>query len=137
MKKFILIILTSTIIACLSTGCNDEKDYIKLVNYSDQDIYVFDAYDSPEILPTRQAELGNVINHYYRSGTYKSYTAYFDIDTELCDTLYISVVSVDTLKKYSWETVYKEKMIMKRYIIPFTKQYLKSIDYTIKYRGPK
>ncbi len=135
MKILIYSILIFCIIAFVCTGCDKDKDYVKLINYTDQDIYVYDAYERDILLPSRQAELGKIINHYYKSGTYKSYTAYFDIDEELCDTLFISIISVDTLQKYSWETVFKEKMIMKRYVVPFTKEYLRSIDYTIKYRG--
>lgn len=137
MKRLIYSIFCLSIVAITAISCNEDKDYVKLVNYTDQDIYVYDAYERNILLPTRQAELGNIINHYYKSGTYKTYTAYFDIDEELCDTLFISIISVDTLKKYSWETVFKEKMILKRYVVPFTKEHLRSINYTIKHRNSK
>lgn len=133
MKK-ILFILVLFIAVAVGTSCDKEKDYIKLVNYSHQDIYVFDAYTRDEILPTSKAELGNLINKYYRSGTYKTYTAYFDIDYNLCDTLYVTVLSADTIAKYTWETIIEKEMIMQRYIIPFNESYLKSINYTIKFR---
>lgn len=132
MKKILFTLLLAITITA-STSCNEDKDYVKLVNRSHQDIYVFDTYDKEEILPIKQAELGNIVNRYYRSGTYKSYTTYFDIDYDVSDTLFISIVSVDTLKKYSWETVYREAMIMEQFVVPLTREYLRSIDYTIKY----
>ena len=108
MKRFIYSTVILGIIATISISCDKDKDYVKLVNRSHQDIYVYDAYEREDLLPLRQAELGNIINKYYRSGNYKTYTAYFDIDEELCDTLFISVISVDTLKKYSWEKSAKQ-----------------------------
>lgn len=137
MKKLIYTFFAFCIVSILTTSCNEEKDYVKLVNYSHQDIYVFDAYDSPIELPNNRAEIGNIINRYYRSGTYKTYTAYFDIDFNLCDTLYLTVLSADTVAKYPWDVVLKEKKFVTRYTVPFNRDYLKSIDYTLKFYDPE
>lgn len=137
MKKLIYTLFLFFIIASVATSCEEEKDYIRLVNHSHQDIYVFDAYDSPEELPNNRAEIGNIINRYYRKGAYKPYTAYFDIDYNLCDTLYLTVLLADTVAKYPWETILKEKKYVTRYTLPFNREYLKSIDYTIRFHDPQ
>lgn len=137
MTKLIYAFLILCALTVVTTSCSEEKEYIKLVNHSHQDIYVFDAYDNPVELPQNRAEIGNIINRYYRSGTYKTYTAYFDIDYNLCDTLYLTVLSADTVAKYPWDVILQDKKFVTRYVVPFNKEYLKSIDYTLKFHDPK
>lgn len=118
-------------------GCEDEnKDYIRYENKSDMDIYIYESYMASHILPYDRANLGELVHHFYKSGRFQKYTAYIYPDFEINDSLFLTVISLDTINKYSWETVRDHQMILRRDSISLSKEYLKKIDYKIMFIGP-
>lgn len=132
MKNKLLIALVMTGVLFLS-ACDEDQDYIEYINRSSMDIYIYKSYSSQSILPLEEEYLGRVIHRYYKGGRFQSYTDYIYPDYTAYDTLYTTLVSVDTINKYSWETVHSQNMILRCDTIPLDESYLKSIDYKMYY----
>ncbi|NDV69243.1 hypothetical protein [Dysgonomonas sp. 25] len=133
MKKR-LSVLATVFAGLFLVACDVDDDTLSYVNKSDQSIYIYKTYSAEQILPPGEEYLGRVIYPFYKSGRFQSFTEYIYPDFQHYDTLFTTVVSLDTIQKHTWHVVRRENMILRRDTIPLSEAYLKSIKYKIEYK---
>ncbi|MFT3994920.1 MAG: hypothetical protein QM660_11460 [Dysgonomonas sp.] len=127
MKKQLLILLF-----CIPFlyGCPDEGDRLWIVNNSEQSIFVYLSFVRQDTLPLNKTNnlslLDNRTSHYTNSTV-------LPIFSEINDSTYLTILSADTVNKYSWDVIVKDMKILKRYAISNKESDLKAINYRVYY----
>ena len=125
MRKYLIII---SVLLGFTACPEDGGKILRFHNLSDAPIYMYYGYDANTIMPDKMKNLENILSD--KSQRNSSFTINLD---EFKDTLYISILSADTVAKYDWEIIKERNMILKRYSISLKDNDLKKIDYKVSY----
>ena len=103
------------VVLFLTTGCPMDMDWgLRVVNNSQQTIYVYAAYLQEDLLPISKPRLIEVLRQQegWISGSYINDEQLKRFSKEQLTMFFLSK---DTIDKYNWETVRSKNMVLKLY----------------------